>query len=787
MSSVAAVTPTLEIIPMIRTLMDRVEEKEGPGRAGNGEKENAGEPPQPSRLKCSLVATAQRYFKEFWAAMDAAATSVVRQEKTTATATKKVEAKEKGKPENVSSKVWNARKSKTRKKKKKEEEEKQKVETKKQAAQQGKAAGIDCSSSSSSSSTSSGAADKAGPQSSQVAPSSSKGSQQEEGPSVKKTKNDKPWVDVLPQKDLASIPRNFDEFVYNPQMCKDERGKRKPQRALSHAQQSMKFAVEHAKAGSLEEKARMVSQAQPGAPDFLHAIPFENRLVIGDAAYRWNLARYLGSEKAYAQDAADMESCARRSVAAGKGRSHLTSTNSHTHKKAQHVHHCQQGRGGSIHRHDKVVDVVEAMLRDAGVRCKKEPRGVLEHTGQGGPDLLGFSFPEPSTNIALEVAVVNPGQKAFVGPASNVPLFAANKRFQAKFNKYAEATKEADFLNRPLVIEVTGALHGGFQRLIKACANQALRNPESRIHDLPQHWSAATYPQYQRQVLGVAMCNAKYSMVCVHKASYHNRGGPLTSPLTPPGVNSDGRVGANGATTANRQQVDNSKKPPPPAGQQETGKGKSSKGAATIKPPPPQQQRVASQPAIAVTISSEGSRSVHQERTAPGIAVTVGADGNRSVKSDVAGKKVSLKTKTNTGNKSKANNSNNTNNVKTQVPKPPHGLPPSEKSKAPSNNKKQDPVPPGYIRVTDRRRGRDHTPRLIPSPPPASNVVQPNGGEDVGEVGSVEQGVMMEGVEMSGSGSDVCMEGVETLNTQDPRMESSGSGGESPSSISPLE
>ena len=164
------------------------------------------------------------------------------------------------------------------------------------------------------------------------------------------------------------------------------------------------------------------------------------------------------------------------------------------------------------------------------------------------------------------------------------------------------------------------------------------------------------------------------------------------------------------------------------------------------------------------------------------------ADGNRSVKSDVAGKKVSPKTKTNSGNKSKANNNNNTNNVNTQVPKPPHGLPPSEKSKAPSNNKKQqDPVPPGYIRVTDRRRGRDHTPRLIPSPPPASNVVQPNGGEDVVEVGSVEQGVMMEGVEMSGSGSDVSMEGVETLNTQDPRMESSGSGGESPSSISPLE
>ena len=49
-------------------------------------------------------------------------------------------------------------------------------------------------------------------------------------------------------------------------------------------------------------------------------------------------------------------------------------------------------------------------------------------------------------------------------------------------------------------------------------------------------------------------------------------------------------------------------------------------------------------------------------------------------------------------------------------------------------------------------------------------------------IGSVEQGDMMDGVEVGEGGSDhyVSMDDVEDLNTQDPRMESSGDGGPPP-------
>jgi hypothetical protein len=313
------------------------------------------------------------------------------------------------------------------------------------------------------------------------------------------------------------VPITFYDLAYDMDTCCNSKGQRKIQEVFSRALHAKSFCQAMEDAKSPQEKARLLSQAQTGASDFLKAVPFQHKLMIPDAAFSWNVARYLGSEVAQEADARAAEKC---SMARG-GASPPSRGQEADVVKSQHAYNCKKG-GGLIHRHDGIVDTLAAMCVDAGFRIQKEPRGQLEGAGQGGPDILVFGLVPPAGNASLEVGLVNPMASSYVKAASSLPLSAARTRALAKSAEYAKATAAHHLLNHTAVLEVTGALHHSTTSLIKRCGEAAAENPTSCFHAVSQYWSTSTHSQYWRQRLGVSLCNSKFTMNTItHSMGWH--------------------------------------------------------------------------------------------------------------------------------------------------------------------------------------------------------------------------------------------------------------------------
>lgn len=346
----------------------------------------------------------------------------------------------------------------------------------------------------------------------------------------KKKKDVVTWISKGLHQSLRHIPRDWDTILDDKSTCCDESGTRRVQRALVQAQQWAKLVDIFCQTKSMTEQAKLLGQAQEGASDFLKAIPFNSKFAISNDALRWNLRRWMNSPRAMEDDVKIYNACTTQYNKDKTGKdSHLTPE-----QKAQHIYNCKHG-GMLITRHDLVLQEISAMLKDAGVRHRVEPRNLRPDQGQKGEDIIAFGFPKHNQTSSIELAIVNPLQQSMLACSAEEPLYAANQRVIAKTKKYEEATKQYGSLNWAIVVEVTGGFSPSLRKLISTCATRAVHNERACIYNECQVlWSAPHFAPYWRQRISLALRRAMYDVSLknkVHRNELYKQNNLYTKPM----------------------------------------------------------------------------------------------------------------------------------------------------------------------------------------------------------------------------------------------------------------
>jgi hypothetical protein len=261
-------------------------------------------------------------------------------------------------------------------------------------------------------------------------------------------------------------------------------------------------------ASSGEEQARLLSQSQRGAGAAFYALPSEPLLTLPDAALAWHISHHLGCPDLLEVEAETAEQCKLKRrckiACSGEGR--------HVEARAQHAFNCNQG-GGTHHRHDTLVRALARCVRQAGLMVKVEPRAQYEGLGNGGPDLLLYEFPLAGSrreNVFVDVAVVNPAQKALVEGARKHYLKAATDREAFKNSLYSSLEEQKRGRVVGAAMEVPGALGNGFRGILRSAAKVA----DAAEIPLPSSvtWAAGNFGSYWRQQLAVAAIKSSFEM-----------------------------------------------------------------------------------------------------------------------------------------------------------------------------------------------------------------------------------------------------------------------------------
>jgi len=298
-------------------------------------------------------------------------------------------------------------------------------------------------------------------------------------------------------KAMAEIPDSWENLVYSNTTCRDARGKRKIQKVLSHALQCSDQLWMYVNERSDIVKAKMVSQYQPGAVDWLKTVPFQVGLRIKDAPMRWNLRHWLVTEKALEEAKVVWENCPKAKAALDpKGK--MWQDLSHGQKLAalQHIVNCKLG-GMLIYRHNQVLYALSAMLRDAGVNHLLEARAMDFEQGNGGPDLFVEERIEGKGRAVVELTTANSLNKDAVKHSSKIPRHMANLRVKSKNNKYEKLAHDHLMEMIAVAVEVTGGMSNTMLSFINECGEAAkLHTSSSTYETCRKYWSAPSFNQY---------------------------------------------------------------------------------------------------------------------------------------------------------------------------------------------------------------------------------------------------------------------------------------------------
>ena len=226
-------------------------------------------------------------------------------------------------------------------------------------------------------------------------------------------------------------------------------------------------------------QARLRSVAGPGASAWIVAIPYDPRHKLSNAEMICNVHFRLGV------------SAVPQSLTCICG-DFLTNA---------HALSCSRG-GGTIHRHNLLRGVLQAMCLAGGHYSRVEPRGIVSALGpKEGGDLLIYGAAPGRRNLMVDVSVVNPCALSYVGAASVAPLAAAEARARTKDAHYKEACERDGIHFTPLPIEAFGAFGDQTVEFVRRMTHD-VRSPPPGSRTT---WACNRVAQYWVQSISVSL------------------------------------------------------------------------------------------------------------------------------------------------------------------------------------------------------------------------------------------------------------------------------------------
>lgn len=276
---------------------------------------------------------------------------------------------------------------------------------------------------------------------------------------------------------------------------------RKAQRAFSqyiHRQNRLDLMV---LCPAKEDQARLLSVGGFMASAWLQAFPGILPLEMTNSEFKIALRLRLGLTQIHIQPGTI---CRCKKSADRLGLHHLT---------------CKHGNYRSV-RHDRVADVIAAMLKALGFKSSTSslssllpviPTAKYPHVV---PDVYGAATASRPYGICADISVTHPAAASYVSAAADTRLSAAKKREELKREKYGAHASKAGLYFLAVVFEVYGAAGADFEKWFKETWKEVDRQDQPAMEEQEQDanmWLARTKSSFWQQRISVALqkCNAK--------------------------------------------------------------------------------------------------------------------------------------------------------------------------------------------------------------------------------------------------------------------------------------
>lgn len=284
-------------------------------------------------------------------------------------------------------------------------------------------------------------------------------------------------------------------------------------------------------------QARMTSVSQFGAGDVYYAIPSDYCFTLNNTSFQIKLASTLGCQGTLDSFASHIATCP-----SSECRKEINRPSRKGHSfKDQHVFNCKVG-GGVITRHNLVAKQTNLMFRAASHSTKYEPRASHSAMGKGGPDI---EVRKDDEIYYVDVAIVNPVQRAYIGTSRDHPLIAASSREEAKVSKYAALSHRTGRRVLGAAMETSGAIGPCLKSLISQCEISFEEQHGPFRKSASAHWSRRSFSQFWRQRLSIALAKGNGCIAsCIRLSrdtAHHLSNQPKASP---PLIRHESRTGS---------------------------------------------------------------------------------------------------------------------------------------------------------------------------------------------------------------------------------------------------
>lgn len=133
---------------------------------------------------------------------------------------------------------------------------------------------------------------------------------------------------------------------------------------------------------------------------------------------------------------------------------------------------------GRIYKHDAIVQAISKLLNQSNVEHEIELIHLNNKDNKGRPADIFIKSWKNGKNYAIDIGVTCPTKKSTIKHAKDESLYAANKYYNAKMQKFNnnKNTANADYIYLPLIFEDSGAVHTKVKDIIKRLATLRAAN-----------------------------------------------------------------------------------------------------------------------------------------------------------------------------------------------------------------------------------------------------------------------------------------------------------------------
>lgn len=238
-------------------------------------------------------------------------------------------------------------------------------------------------------------------------------------------------------------------------------------------------------------KAQYLSKLGFGAAAVFVALPAEGALKINNEQMTLILRLWLRLPLVHALGLTDNTPC---------GCNRFTNKNEPVMCSDSHLLLCNNG-GSFGSRHQSLVRELTAMLAACKMHFKLEPMADVTGKQQLRFDFAAPGFSNTGGTLLADVSVRNPLAQDAVNHASNRPLYAADRAWDEKFQRYSGFIdgKSSDIF-LPLVFETFGAMHRGIEQYVSTLASRVCWQPPPQAL-----WTSPTFTAYWMQRLSCCL------------------------------------------------------------------------------------------------------------------------------------------------------------------------------------------------------------------------------------------------------------------------------------------